>query len=72
MKETSRYSFAMTVKSFPALAFVPIAEVAEVFEELGAAFPDEAECNDLITNFESTYIRGPRVGGRARNLRFEP
>ncbi|XP_050706630.1 uncharacterized protein LOC126992005 [Eriocheir sinensis] len=69
--ETDR-DFAMTVKSLPALAFVPIDEVPEVFEELGAAFPDEAECNDLIAYFESTYVRGPRVGGRARNPRFEP
>ena len=64
--------FAMLVKSLPALAFVPVDEVGEIFEELGASFPDEAECNALIAYFESTYIHGPRVGGRVRNPRFEP
>ena len=64
--------FAMLIKSLPALAFVPVDEVEEIFEESGATFPDEAESNALIAYFESTYIRGPRVGGRVRNPRFEP
>ena len=54
--------FQMLAKSLSALAFVPSDELSQVFEQLAAAFPDEPVCNDLLTYFESTYIRGPRIG----------
>lgn len=69
--ETVR-DFQMLVKSLPSLAFVPVDELSEVYEQLAAAFPDEPTCNDLLTYFESTYIRGPRIGRQNRNPRFSP
>lgn len=62
----------MLVKSLPSIAFVPVDELSEVYEQLAAAFPDEPTCNDLLTYFESTYIRGPHIGRQNRNPRFSP
>ena len=64
--------FSMLVRSLPALAFVPEEEVEERFEEVAAAFPDEPAVNNLISYFESTYVRGPRLAGRYRDPTFPP
>lgn len=60
--------FSILVKSLSALAFVPVADVPDLFAELTEEFPDEPECNDLINYFQATYIRGP--GRRFRDPRF--
>lgn len=60
--------FQMLVRSLPALAFVPLDEVQTVFETLSGAFPDEPETNQLLSYFESNYIRGPAN----REPRFPP
>lgn len=65
-------NFQMLVKSLSSLAFVPNDDLYEVFEQLAATFPDEPVCNDLLTYFESTYIRGPRIRRQYRNPRFLP
>ena len=64
--------FQMLVKSLPALSFIPVDELTERFEQLAEAFPDETACNDLLAYFESTYVRGPRIGRQNRNPRYPP
>ena len=52
--------FNTLVKSLPCLAFVPLVEVEERFNELAALFPDEENVQLLLFYFESTYIIHPR------------
>lgn len=65
-------AFNLIVKSLGALSFVPLDEVLRIFGMLVDTFPDDDQCNQLLTYFESTYIRGPHVGSRVREARFPP
>ena len=64
--------FNTLVKSLPCLAFVPLVEVEERFNELAALFPDEENVQLLLFYFESTYIIHRGVGGLVREARFPP
>lgn len=50
--------FTTLVRSMTALAFVPLDEVAQLFEELTTSFPDEAPVNELLSYFKATYVSG--------------
>ena len=59
---------ALAIRMLPALAFVPIGDVVNYFEELEDNFPDEAE--PILTDFEQTYIGTLRPHGQRRTLLF--
>ena len=52
--------------SLQALAFVPLESVLEVYEELKEAFPEDEACDEILTYFENTYVKGNIMCGRQR------
>ena len=48
----------LKLKSLTALAFVPINDVRQMFDNLAATFPDDERYNEVLTYFFSTYIEG--------------
>ena len=56
------------VRSLTSLAFVPVDEVPDVYEELKLAFPEDQASDDVLEYFELTYIKGIVLrGGRLRD-----
>lgn len=57
------------IRCLPALAFVPLEEVVDAFDELQGLMPLDPGLDELVTYFEHTYIRGRRLPGRGENYR---
>src|SRR5919106_3462858 len=51
------------VRCMPALAHVPIDDVAEAFDLLIETAPRHEKMDELVSYFEHTYIRGRRLCG---------
>ena len=55
------------VRCLAALAFVPTESVVEAFEILEDSMPPHDSMNELLSYFESTYVRGRRLRGRGES-----
>ena len=68
------HDFAIKVKCLSALAFVPVEDIEELFGTVVEQFPqDDDGCMQLLTYFESNFIKGPATrNGNNRPPRFPP
>ncbi len=62
--------YQILVRSITALAFVPPAQVEELFDEICELFPEDEASDNLLSYFKSTYIQGPVIRRRQRAPSF--
>ena len=62
--------FAVSIKMFIALAFVPEGDVEDRLGELMDDFPAGQQFDDFLFYFTHTYVVGPTVGNRRRPPKF--
>lgn len=72
MYESNTDDIATSVKMLCALSLLPLQEIEDAFLEVAETFPDNRQdVEELISYFETTFIRGRQLrGGRRRDALF--